>query len=171
MSIDDKIDIILSALKEEEYAPMWSLYQTHFGSNGEDKDLMPIINILLTDGLIAVTGQKGTYSISGKGREVVIDGGYKKYIKEKREDAKQDKKHREAIRIRDKWQSKLAKWQVYLFWPIFLLALLGAIGNAEKTWEAYNKYFGAPQEHTNQKEELKASTPPPSQTKTDSLSK
>lgn len=158
-TIDDSAAELLVRLNSLGYENISFLFNEIDDSETAHSDFLVVKNALYREGLITPHGsQQDTFSVTEKGRMVLTNGGYKEYIEDRRLEEKEEKKHKKSIRNRDYWQSKMAPWQVYLFWPIFILALLGAVGNAETAWNTYQKFFGTKPEQTEQKVELKSST-------------
>lgn len=166
MTIDDLADELLHRLAERGFAHLSFLYDEVDDTETSHRDYEIIKDAFLREGLISPKSQTETYSITDKGKSVVDNGGYSKYIKDKRKEEAKEISHKRRERT-------MTKWKLWLFWPLFSIALIGAVGNAEATWNLFLKLFkGAPAtektEKVKESQELKASTLTP-QPETDSL--
>lgn len=90
------------------------------------RDIKIIRSILNTEDLAkrSRVTSVGYYVITTKGIQVYESGGYLEYIKRKKK-IKQEEKARD--RLEDQkliYETKLAKWQVKLFWPITITGFI-----------------------------------------------
>lgn len=157
MTIEEKAEKLLELLAKKGYAHLGFLYEEVDSSAQSHIDYVVVKDSLLSEGLIDPTNQKDTYSITRKGRRVIDSGGYKKYMEDQRIEEAEELKHKKNKRKKDYYLSMLAPWQVYLFWPIFVIGVLGTIVNGVKVWDL----FQSPQTESLDKEkpeELDAKT-------------
>ena len=78
--------------------------------------------------LITTIGRDGTiYSITARGIEVIEKGGWSWYLHQLENEEKERARQQELEAEKLRWETKLAKWQVKVFWPVFLLGLVGGI--------------------------------------------
>lgn len=78
--------------------------------------------------LITTIGSNGSiYSLTARGIEVIEKGGWSWYMQQLENEEKEGARQQELEAKKLRWETKLAKWQVKVFWPVFLLGLVGGI--------------------------------------------
>ena len=125
ISPSEIIDKILEILTRKDNQDLLNFCSGNFGIENY-KEYKRIIN-LLKDNQIIVEKVKNFYGLTAIGRKVVEIGGWEKYI----EQEKSQNKEQDFIKQKEKEQllydTKLAKWQVKTFWPLFGIAIIGSI--------------------------------------------
>lgn len=132
MTRDDKIDIVLSDFYKERTISVPDYIYYKFGDPNDlesRKENNELIDFMCVNGLIKTeTGYN--YSIEPKGTEISESGGWKKYCEELslQEMRRNEIEKKEYEKL--SYETKLAKWQTKTFWPLFFLAIIGAIMGA-----------------------------------------
>lgn len=125
MSEDEKLHDLLSRYYHDEgWCPVHIICQKMYSPAAdkialrlEHKDMNYFPKVLEEEDLLDFDkSYGGQYRITTKGMKVMRNEGYVEYAKNRRNDEAEDKKHKASLRVRDYWQSKIAKWQVKLFW-------------------------------------------------------
>jgi hypothetical protein len=123
------IDEIVTALSLKDRENLLQLCLDKFGNANysEFKKIIILLqdrNIILPlDGLM----NKDYHKLTALGREVVDTGGWKKYNEKKKKEELEQSLVKEKENAKLNYEIQLAKWQVKAFWPLFGIALLGAI--------------------------------------------
>lgn len=131
-SIDEEliIDEIIIALDKKERDNLLQFCSDKFGIENYSQ-FNGIITRLLDKGLISPVDNsllnKNFHKLTSQGRKVIELGGWIKFIEQAKikESEETFKIQKETEKLN--YETKLAKWQVKTFWPLFLLALLGGI--------------------------------------------
>lgn len=147
MSEEEKLQELLTRFYNNNDAPypvhflcqeMYSETNKRLKLTHDEMNYLPLL--LVEEGLLDPSKViVGEYQITIKGMKALKNGGYLKYIKEKRDEEEKDRKHRVSVRKKDYWLSMMAPWQVFLFWPLFVIAIIGAAVNVDKAKALFSK--------------------------------
>jgi hypothetical protein len=139
---DEKIEKVLQDLNVKKSIAFGDYIYDQFGDpndtvNRDDCD--KLVDIMLYNNLMCQTADS-IYTITPEGIQIFESGGWIKH------QANKLKEKLRSERIRNKeaeklfWETKLVKWQVKAFWPLFLLAILGFLtGISSLAWQIIDK--------------------------------
>jgi len=103
------------------------------------KECDQIVDIMVSNGLISSPNDYN-YTIRPEGIAIFENGGWKKYKFARDQEAIKEEQVRSREIEKLVWETKLIKWQVKSFWPLFIIALLGAImGSISLFWQIIEK--------------------------------
>jgi len=139
---DEKIEKVLQDLNVKKSIAFGDYIYDQFGDpndtvNRDDCD--KLVDIIVHNNLMSQTSDN-IYTITPLGIQIFESGGWIKHQTNKAE----EKLRSESIRNKEVekllWETKLVKWQVKVFWPLFFLAILGFLtGVSSLVWQIIDK--------------------------------
>lgn len=139
---DEKIEKILQDLNNRKSIPFGDYIYDQFGDSNDNvnrNECDKLVDIMCHNNLMYQTADN-IYTITPEGIQIAESGGWLKH------QANQSEEKYRLERIQNKeveklyWESKLVKWQVKVFWPLFFLAILGFItGVFSLVWQIIDK--------------------------------
>ena len=126
-----KLDIMLEVIQQSNYkCYVEQFYRDDLVSHADENDKMleiyRLFEIISKQGCANVTESK----YRGKGIErnpntqrFISEGGFKKLFQNELNNSEQEKLRGNLSMSKLKWDSKLSKWKVKTFWPVFLFGL------------------------------------------------
>jgi hypothetical protein len=142
MTRDEKIEKVLDDLNKRKSIPFGDYIYYQFGDANDTKnrdECDKIVDIMCHNSLMYQSADN-IYTITPEGIQVVENGGWLKHkINQAEEKSKLEIiKNKEVEKLF--WESKLVKWQVKVFWPLFFLAILGFLtGVFSLVWQIIDK--------------------------------
>ena len=139
---DEKIEKVLQDLSNKKSIAFGDYIYDKFGDSNDmvnRNDCDKIVDIMVHYNLMCQTTDS-IYTITPEGIQIFENGGWIKYQANKIE----EKSRSESIRNKEVeklfWETKLVKWQVKVFWPLFFLAILGFLtGVSSLVWQIIDK--------------------------------
>jgi len=124
------INEIIDALRKKDKDNLLQLCSDKFGIENYSQ-FSGSITKLLDKGIISPVDDsllnRDYHKLTTQGRRVIDLGGWKKFLEQEK-----IKESEEAFKIQKEteklnYETKLSKWQVKTFWPLFIIALIGGI--------------------------------------------
>ena len=123
-------ELIINDLKNKGRENLLQFCSDKFGIENYSR-FSGIITKLLDKGIISQVDDsllnKNLHKLTPLGRKVIDLGGWNKFLEQE-----ETKESEETIKIQKEteklnYETRLAKWQLKTFWPIFIIALIGGI--------------------------------------------
>jgi len=138
---DEKIDIVLSDFKSNPSISIGDYLYYKFGdpNNMDNRNECKIIIRVMEENDLIASNDGNIYFIRPKGIEILDKGGWIKYVENK----KRNKDSLIAIKVKEAEkitkETKLLKWQIKTFWPLFVIAVVGSLmGFISLVWQIFN---------------------------------
>lgn len=124
------IDTIITKLSNKDKENLLQLWNDEFSSI-DYSEYKKVIALLSDKNIISDASNsmfdKDYYKITSFGREIKEIGGWTKYLEQ------ENLKEKEKVFIQNteykklNYETKLARWQIKTFWPLFIVAVIGGI--------------------------------------------
>lgn len=124
------IDAIITKLSSKDRENLSQLYLDKFSSN-DHTEYNKIVTLLADKNIISPASDsmfdKDYYKLTSHGREIKEIGGWAKYLEQENIKEKEVALIQQTENKKLNYETKLAKWQVKTFWPLFIVAVFGGI--------------------------------------------
>jgi len=124
------IDAIITKLSSKDKENLLQLYLDEFSSN-DYSEYNKIVTLLGEKNIISPASDsmfdKDYYKLTSLGREIKKIGGWAKYLEQENLKEKEVALIQHTENKKLNYETKLAKWQVKTFWPLFIVAVFGGI--------------------------------------------